>query len=191
LRATGIREPLKFSLHMIPSGIISSSTSILDSFLLKQYCSLEILGIYSIACKIAAIVNVVQNTLKLSFGPFFMKHIFEQNGQAIIYRMIGFYIFPLFLVGLLLSIFTDKIIYLIHQPAYFSVIEYVPYLVFIFLASSLNVFYANGIILSKRTYLLVIPASLQLVMLLSGILLIPLYQIYGVIAAKALSVLAL
>lgn len=190
LRNAFIKESLCFSVPMIPSALISAGTSILDRFILKQFCSLEILGIYSLAMKFASLITVVQNSLKLSYGPFFMKNIHKENGQDVIYRMAGFYIYPLFFSGLFLSLFVDKIIILISQPLYFSIIEYVPYLVVITIVGALNVFYANGIILSNKTHLLIIPALVQFVTIFTGVILIPSFQIYGIIIAKAISIIS-
>jgi O-antigen/teichoic acid export membrane protein len=184
----GIKDALRFAVPMIPSALLTSFTSILDKLILKQFCSLQTLGIYSIALKFASIIIVVQNSLKLSYGPFFMKNVLTENGQNVIYRMTGFYIFPLFFTGLSLSVFIDKVVYIIGQPSYYPVIEYVPYLAVVILIGCMNVFYANGILLSNRTYLLVYPALLQLVTLLTGVYLIPRYEILGIITAKFLSV---
>jgi len=184
----GIKDALRFSVPMIPSACLSSFTSILDRLILQHFCSLQVLGIYAIALKFTSIIGVVQNSLKLSYGPFFMKNVLTENGRQAIYRMTGFYIFPLFLAGLSLSVFIDKAIYLIGQPSYYPVIEFVPYLVIVTLIGCLNVFYANGIILSNRTHLLIFPALLQLCFLFIGMVLIPRLEIFGAIIAKFLSI---
>lgn len=183
-----LKKSLMYSLPVIPATLLGSANIILDRLLLNQFCTLETLGIYSIAFKFASVVTVVHATLKMSYQPFFMKNIYHENGEDIIYRMTGVYIFPLFLAGLVVSIFSEKLILIFNQPSYFRVINFVPYMVAIALISSLNIYYANGISLSKKTHLMIIPAAVQVIlMLVAGYMLIPSFQVYGVIAAKILS----
>lgn len=187
-----VKESLKFSVNIIPSSIISVFSTIMDRFLLQQFVSLHDLGIYSICLKFASLISQLHNALKLSFAPFVYKTLSEnrERGKQIVSNMLRVYILPLFIIVLLLLLFTEDFVLWMNKESYFSVIEYVPFSAFSVLISSLYVYLAPGIILSKKTKLLFVPAIIQLVVLtVAGYLLLPNYQIYGILYSKLISAL--
>ncbi|MFH0919373.1 MAG: lipopolysaccharide biosynthesis protein, partial [Fibrobacterota bacterium] len=182
-------ESLHFSLPQIPAALLSSASAILDRTLLQRFVSLDVLGIYSLAMKFAALISVLHYTLKLSFVPFVCRSVAKDGpGKALITQMTKYYIFVLFLGGTVISLFIGPFVAIINRPAYFPVVGIVPPLVAVVLFNSLYAYYCLGFFLSKRTGLQVIPAVIQLFCIVGlGFTLVQYFAMPGMILAKALA----
>jgi O-antigen/teichoic acid export membrane protein len=107
IKLADLREPLSFSIPMIPSILVGNITGQVDRFLLLHYVDLNTLGIYSVSLKFTGLVNQLHSALKLSYGPFAYKTLIEvkDNGMTILSKMTTFYLFPLFILVFATSIF--------------------------------------------------------------------------------------
>jgi O-antigen/teichoic acid export membrane protein len=186
-RFADLHEPLVFSLPMIPSTLIGNITGQVDRFLLQHYVDLNTLGIYSVSLRFAGLVNQLHAALKLSYGPFAYKTLIEakDTGKIILSKMTTFYLFPLFVLVFATSIFIDDFIILTNQQTYKQIIDVVPFLAYITLISCLYIYIAPGIVLSKRTKLLIVPVLGHLIILIViGLLLLPYFGIFGLLITK-------
>lgn len=180
-------EQLKYSLPLIPSNIFGYFSAYIDRILLQQYSNLTTLGIYSVSMKFAGLISQLHGAIKLSYVPFLFQALEEKSKHTIITieKIKEVYIFALFFVGLCICLLISEYVYLTNQPSYLPTISIVPYLVFISIISSLYLYYAPGILLSKKTGYLIIPNLLQvLVFVIVGFFTISLFQLYGIIASK-------
>jgi|WetSurMetagenome_2_1015567.scaffolds.fasta_scaffold41184_2 O-antigen/teichoic acid export membrane protein len=188
-----LAESLKFSLPLIPSQMLGSFTVLLDRYLLQRFVNVESLGIYSICLKFTNLIGVLHSSLKMSYVPFAFKTLTSQNteGKLVVSRMIGFYIFPIFFAGAIIALFSGDFIHWVNQPNYFPAIPYISYLVGTAIITALPVYYTLGILMSKKTGLTVFPTAVQLLfMVVTCFLLIPPFQLYGLIISKFISSLA-
>ena len=184
-----LRKMLRFSLPLVLNNFITAISSYLDRFLLQYYISVEALGVYSVGMKFAMIVNQLHKALKLSYGPFVFQYLNKSNGFETIYKLTIFYVLPLFICSTGIILFIDEFVYWVNVQSYLPIIEYMPYLVINVLLGTLVVYYGAGIIMSKRTELLLIPTSIQTItVVILSFLLIPIYGIYGIIMTKFVSV---
>jgi O-antigen/teichoic acid export membrane protein len=186
-----IRESLHFSVPLIPSQVMNAASATLDRVLLKQFGSLELLGIYSISLKFAGIVSAVNEMLKLSYGPFVFKTMGDHGDGAwpIVSKIVPWYLAAILAAGTGVTLFTDEFVALSGSREYAPILNYVPWLVLIAVASSVNIYFAPGANLVKKTKWLIIPSLLQLLVMCGlGPNLIPGYGIPGVVASKAAAV---
>ena len=194
LRSPGLREAVRFALPAIPSNLIGTVGALLDRFLLNYFASLETLGLYSVAMKFVNVISGgVHPSLKMTFGPFMMKELAgdKDAGKATVAAITPFYMLPYFAAGLGLVYFVGPFLHVIDRPAYFPIIEAIPWLVGVAILGSLNFYYTNGMFLANRTGALWMPAAVQLlVLVLACALLIPPFQFAGLIASRYLSVIA-
>lgn len=191
LRLDGLQSAIRFSLHNIPANMIAGVTSITDRFLLQQYGTLNILGIYSVCLKFTNLVLALHNALKLSFVPYMVKAVEEKSEEAgsNLARMRLFYLLPLFIFSMAIAIFIKDFVHVINRPQYFPVIQWVPWLVGPVLISSFTVYFAPGLFLAKKSEKTWIPTSIQLLLVIvSGLLLIPSFQLVGVVISRYISV---
>lgn len=193
LRHAGIRKALRFSLPLIPGAIADGFASVLDRFILQQFASLDVLGIYSVSLKFTNLIGALHNALKMSFAPFIFKSVSEEGRGAAknIGRIRMFYLVPILVTGMAMSVYIGDFVRLVNQPSYSSVAQYVPLLVGPVIISTFNAYFASGLLLAKRTDLLWIPSAIQVVfVLVGGVLLIPTFQLDGVIISRYMSVLS-
>lgn len=186
----GLRKSLEFSLPLIPSSIVSSVSSILDRFLLQQFASLKALGIYAVSLKFTNLIISAHTALKLSYVPFMVESVSKnkQKGSLDLARMSLFYVLPILMLGLTISAYIREFVYFANRAEYFSVLQWVPWLIGPAILKTLNVYFTPGLFLSKRTDLTWIPTTIQLIVVLSGgLLLIPRYQLQGVVIGRYFS----
>lgn len=187
ISSPGLRGALQFALPALPSAVISTVGVTLDRILLAQFASLNTLGIYAVASKFVELIGALHQSLKMTFVPFAMQHVAADaaSGRRLIASVIPFYLIPYLATTLGLVLFISPVVQLIGEPDYFQVVEWVPWLAGAYLISCFAVYFGSGILLANRTDLLTIPAALQLAALaLTGILLIPQFQLAGVVATR-------
>jgi len=180
-----LKDELRFSLPLIPSNVIGAFTNVIDRYFLQHFASIEVLGIYSQAMKFAGIISSFHGALKMSYVPFLVKNIDNKDTLNVV---VNYYFATLLLLGFIISIFIDDFVSLINNPLYFDVIDYVPFLIFAQLISSIGVYYTPGIFLSKRTELNIILRSIDFVLIvIAGYFLISSMQGDGIIILRLLS----
>jgi O-antigen/teichoic acid export membrane protein len=194
IRLDGLTSAIKFSLHNIPASFISGVTSLVDRFLLQRFASLNVLGIYSVSLKFTNLVLSFHNALKLSYVPYMVKAVAENRteGVANIARMRLFYMLPIFVLCMAISIFIKDFVYYVNRSEYFPVIQWVPWLIGPVLMSTFTIYLAPGLFLAKRTDKVWIPTAIQLLVVsIGGLLLIPSFQLVGVVISRYISVITL
>ena len=190
----GLRESLRFSLPSIPTSILSAITQVLDRFLLQQFASLEVLGVYAVSLKFTNLLVYLHNALKLSYVPFMVKSISDdcKSGVQMLMRVRLLYLFPLFVTGLTVAVFVRDFVQLSGRSEYSQVAAWVPWLVGPALISTLTIYLAPGLFLAKRTDLTWIPQNVQLsAVVVAGFALIPRFQLTGVVISRYFSTVSL
>lgn len=190
----GLRGALRFALPAVPSALISTVGVTLDRILLAQFATLHTLGIYAVAMKFVELVGALHQSLKMTFVPFTMQQVAAdvERGRRLVGSVIPYYLIPYLAVTLGLVLFIGPVVHLIGQPAYFPVVEWVPWLAGAHLIGCLYVYYGNGMLLANRTDLLAIPAAAQVAAItFTGLLLVPQFQLAGVVATRYAGALVL
>jgi O-antigen/teichoic acid export membrane protein len=187
LTSPGLRGALRFALPAMPSATISTVGVTLDRILLAQFATLQTLGIYAVAMRFVELIGALHQSLKMTFVPFTMQHVAEdvERGRRLVGAVIPFYLIPYLAATLGLVLFIGPVVRIIDQPEYFPVVEWVPWLAGAYLIACLFVYFGNGMLLANRTDLLTIPAAAQLaVMTVTAFLLIPQFQLTGVVVTR-------
>lgn len=182
-------DTIVFSINYIPSAILNGASSKVDMYILQRYSDLNILGIYSIGLQFANLIAKLNQALKLSWGPFMYELVLNKKeiGKNIAAKMSAYYILILFIGCISVSLFVDDFVLFTENVKYLPIVDIVPYLVFIIFLGSLNVYVAPGIVMSKKTKLLIYPNIAYFIIILGfGFLLISNYQINGIIFSRFL-----
>lgn len=187
LERSGLRESLRFALPSVPTSMINAATQVLDRFLLQRFGSLEAVGVYAVSLRFTNLILYLHNALKLSYMPFLLKAVAADRTEGIrtLVRARQFYLLPLCIAALGLSIFIGDFVRLAGSAEYFQVANWVPWFTGAVLVSTLSVYFAPGLFLAKRSDLTWIPQLAQLaVVAAAGVLLIPRFQLSGVVASR-------
>jgi O-antigen/teichoic acid export membrane protein len=191
LRAPGLLDAVRFAVPAIPSQLVNAAGATIDRLLLGSLTDLRTLGIYGLALRFAEVVGTLHSSLKMTFGPTMMKGMVEgaSRGSEILRSITPYYMIPYFVLALAISLFIGPLLSIIGQAEYFEVAVIVPWLTGIQVLSCLSFYYSNGLFLGKRTELLIVPAVVQVVVLVAAsVLLIVPFQTPGIIASRYLSV---
>jgi O-antigen/teichoic acid export membrane protein len=129
----------------------------------------------------------------MSYVPFLASAAAKgrEFAQSMISRMALMYLAPLALLGLVLGVFTKDFVLFVGRPQYFPVVDWVPLLVVPSLLNTLPVLFAPGLFIAKRSDLMWIRSAVQLgACAAAAILLIPRFQLGGVVAARYVTAIA-
>ena len=187
IASPGLIGALRLAVPALPSAAISTIGVTLDRVMLAQFATLHALGIYAVAMKFVELIGALHQSLKMNFVPFTMQHVAAdtQRGRELVGLALPFYLIPYLAATLGLVLFIGPVVRIINQPEYFPVVEWVPWLAGAYVIGCLYVYFGNGMLLANRTDLLTIPAAAQLgAMTVTGLLLIPEFQLAGVVVTR-------
>jgi O-antigen/teichoic acid export membrane protein len=175
---------------LLPAGLATWALLYGDRLFLTRAVSLEAIGVYAIATKLAALLNLAIEPFKAAWGPLALD-IREQADAAGDYaRVLTLYSIGAFGLALALSLFAHEILLLVTTPAYTGGADYVWLLVFAPLAGGLTAVVGVGLYLAQRLAPLAwagIVAALANTAL--NVLLIPRYGVLGAAVATTFGAL--
>jgi O-antigen/teichoic acid export membrane protein len=187
LNSPGLPEAVRFAIPAVPSQLIAGVGLTLDRLLLGSLTNLQTLGVYAVALRFAEVIGSLHSSFKMTFGPMMMKNITlgGRRGMELVVAVTPYYLIPYFAAGVGLTLFIGPLVEFIGRVEYAGVVQIVPWLAGIQILSSLYFYYCNGLFLGRRTSLLAIPATFQLVVLtVATLTLIGPLQTSGVILSR-------
>lgn len=115
-----VKEMLKYSTPLIPVQISAFVLNFSNRFYLQEYTTLESVGIYSLAYKIASVLLLFAIEPLRGFTPYiFSLADSPQKCKRILADCLRYYIFVIYIVTILISMFSKEIILLIANKNYF------------------------------------------------------------------------
>jgi O-antigen/teichoic acid export membrane protein len=135
------KKIFKFVLTLAPNSLQSILVSKIGILFLQFFFTKEILGIYSVGFQVAYSVMILIITLDMSWSPYFFKQLSDKSNNKIttvrlLYAHIG-----IVLAGVIfVNVFAEFIIKLMTSKAYYSAVEFIPWLTFGFLFNAVVVF---------------------------------------------------
>lgn len=184
---------LKYSIPLIPSAIIAVFNSLIERFAIQYFLSMELLGIYSICQRFLSLINLLHTSLKNSYVPSMMKIAkdIEKDVNTVSkkLRSLGLlYMMPVILASIMIGVFIKDLLVIINNQNYFSIHYYLPYMVIPSLLQNINLYTSPGIIIKKKTNLILLPTFLNLAFsMLGAFVLIKFFDLYGLIVSQFLS----
>lgn len=171
--------------------IAAIALTISDRLIIKYYGEFADVGIYSMAYKIGSIANLlVIGSFTLGFLPIAFKKFTDPNFSRFFSKMFTYFIGLIVLLTLGVSIFSKEIIKLISSdaPEYWFAVVLVPFIAFSFIFKALQFYMAFVFYLTKKTkYDALITGIGAAITIAINFLLIPLWGMYGAIAATSIS----
>ena len=184
---TQLKDMLKFSAPLVPSGIAVFINNYTDRLMINHYLSLDAVGIYGVAFRLAGVVSLVVWGFQGALTPLVYAHYQEPETPRHLAQIFRFFTVFATLIFLFLSLFARELLSLITTPAYYPAAQLIIFLVPAILFSTMYIF-APGIAIAKKTYVIlwvnVLGAASNI---LFCWLLIPLYGIIGAAVATLMS----
>ncbi len=185
-----LTEMLKFSLPLVPSGILLLGGQQIPKLILSKYGGLEDVGIFGLATQIAGFAGLAVLGVQTAITPSILV-----NHQAPETRIMLGNIFEKFsIIALIfcafLSVFARELVTLFSASDYAEAASFVPYLAFALVLNSLYIFFPGKIINGKSTAQLVASGGSFLVAAVAGFFLVKIDGIRGAALSSLLSAMA-
>lgn len=182
-----LREMLAFSAPLVPSGIAVFVSQYIDRIMINHYLSLNDVGIFGIAFRVASIAGLAMVGFQSALTPLIYAHYRDPETPPQLAKIFRFFVAFALMLFLMVSLFAREIVALMTVEAYFGAAEIVILLVPAILLSNMYIF-APGTAIEKKTHLIlwINVGGAILNVFLNG-LLIPYYGIEGASAAKLVS----
>ncbi len=113
-----IKKYLSFSIPLLPAVLIGWGVNHINRFLMLGYISLSDIGLYAIALKIASMLKLVEDAIRMTWGPFLFENLSKSNHKLIFRSALNNAILLAFLLVCLLSLFTKEIYLLFIDKKY-------------------------------------------------------------------------
>ncbi|AMW32008.1 Membrane protein involved in the export of O-antigen and teichoic acid [Fervidobacterium changbaicum] len=185
---TEVKKILAFGVPLVPTFLVSWVYTSIDRISLRQYGTLEEIGLYSAAYRIVTAINIIQG----GFSSFWISTAYKEyekdknNTQFFkkAHDMVGL---VLFIVAFLVLGFKD-VIFLIFSKSYRVSANIAPFLILMPILYSLSETTVGGINFTKKTYwhfvILIVCAATNF---LGNSMLVPLYGAKGAAVSTGLS----
>jgi O-antigen/teichoic acid export membrane protein len=187
LAVRNVLPEIKYVLPIIPAVLLQSFATVADRYVLQMFASVETLGIYAVSLKFCGLITGLHEALKLSYGPRLMKLVAEDQEEAkqFITSVVPRYVLPLFAMAGAVSVLIRPFVLQVGRREYESVVDVVPPLMLASVIGVLNIYYSPGMLIAKRTSLLVVPSAVALVTnVLGGALLTNYFQLPGLLCSR-------
>ena len=174
-----MQEMLMFSAPLVPSGLGIMLTTYVDRYAIVRLLSLEELGFYGVAFRLASIVGVALAGVVSAVAPLMYQHHHDPGTPAQVARMFQWFLALALPLVLFLALFAPELVRLV-APA-----EYVPatHVVFVLSAAILTAScynFAPGLWIAKRTgWVALIGVSSGAINLALNLMLIPRLGLIG------------
>ena len=182
-------ETLRYSLPLVPGGLVEAVTSVADRFLLEKYVSLGQLGLYAVADSVAYVVRMFNQALKTAWHPFEMRTASERKADApqVIGRMATFFTVAMFITAVAVAVLVRDVVVIINVDKYKPVVDLVPLLVAAYVILGMGALIGGGLVVSGRTEYAWIGSLANLVVLVTvNLVLTPRMGLHGAILASGL-----
>jgi O-antigen/teichoic acid export membrane protein len=191
LRPSLVKPMLKYSLPMAFMGIVAAVVTNVDRFLLKEFLSLDAVGIYALSMKFALLLTfLVSEPFNRAYGPFRFSIIDQPDAEGIQRLVVHYLVAGATFVALAIAMFMPEALYFMAAPAYQGAYRYAPILLLAMVVLTVAYCFETGILYRKKTkYLLYVSLANLAVKTTLNVFLIWFLGIYG--AALAFLVAAL
>lgn len=183
-----LRSMLPIAGLFFASSLVALLATTMERYLLARLVSVEQMGIYAVATRLASYLSLVLGTASLAWGPLALKIYHENDAFEATYRKgLTYYLVGASALGLALTAFAPEIVRVLTVRAYQGAVLAVGGVAIAAVAGSVPMITAVGLILKKRSGVICAIASLALAVNVAiSLLLIPRIGILGAALATAM-----
>jgi len=180
-----------YGFPLIFSTVSMMILTLSDRYLLKELADYSSVGIYSLAYKLAGVINIfVIQSFQLGFLPIAYKMFEKEGAKEFFAKVLTYLVFMLFVIAILVSFFSKEVI-MIFAPSnkdYWIAYTVVPLLSLTFVLKGMNYMFSLGLHYVKKTkYNAYIVSVIALLNIGMNIVLIPEIGMYGAAITTILS----
>ena len=187
-------EMIKYSIPLIFTSISVLLLSFGDRFIIKYYLPYSEVGIYSLAYKLAGVINVfVIQSFALGYLPIAYKMLNDPAAKTFYRKIFRYYSFVLIFTTLAISLFAREVLEIIaRNEEYWIAGAIVPVLAITFVFKGIQYIFALGFHYVKQTkYNAYIVLSGVVINIMLNFLLIPVWGLWGAAITTLFSTLVI
>lgn len=182
-----LKEMLVYSAPLVPSGIAVFFTNYLDRIMINGYLSIEEVGLYGIAFRLAGLTSLLLIGIRSALMPLIFKNYEKEQTKRDIEILFRYFSVSSLLFFATLSLFSKEILQFFTTEAYHESYCYVPILILGILFSQSYIFMPGATIAKRTKYFLYINLSAAALNIGLNLILIPSFGLYGVAIATMTS----
>jgi O-antigen/teichoic acid export membrane protein len=141
---------LQFGLPLVPATTLTWALSSIDKIGLKEWSTLDQLGLYSAAFKVASLLGVLQTIFTTAWIPVAYKW-YENNENTNKFTQVNNFVLAIFCIVFCLIVFFRNVIIMILGPEYRHISLTMLYLLFVPFIYTLSSAVTVGIDFKKKT----------------------------------------
>jgi O-antigen/teichoic acid export membrane protein len=185
--AAKLKEMLRFSIPLVPSGIGVFIALFIDRIAIKQLMSIADVGVFGVGYRLTSPMSLLMVGFQGALTPLVYTYYQVATTPAEIARIFRYFVALALLGWLGLSLFAGKILQIFATPAYYEAANVVPLLAAATLLSNMYIF-VPGLTLAKKTkHIALINLSAATLNTVLNFTLIPIWGLVGAAMATCLS----
>lgn len=166
-----LREMLRFSLPLVPAGLLLLGGQQVPKFILSMYGSLEDVGIYGLAYQIAGFSALAVLGVQTAITPSVLTNHEAPETPGMLGKLFENFSIVALLFCAFLTVFASELVMIFSVPSYGRAANFVPVLAFGIALNNLYIFFPGKIIKGKSVSQLIASAGAFLVAIVTGLLL--------------------
>lgn len=189
LRWSGLREPLRYALPLVPASVVEGLSTTMDRLVLDKFVGLAQIGLYNLGNQFGAALNMFNQVLKSAWVPFVFRTVSERSdGPAVLGKFSVYYVAALCVPALAIGLLSGDYIRVAADVRYHGVYDFVPAFVLLYLIQGVGTALGRGMDIAKKTsWALVVPTVSVIVGIVSLSMLVPAFGVWGAVSAALIT----
>lgn len=146
-----LREMLLLGLPVVPANVAGWVVAYASRYFLLYLISLNEVGLFSVAGKLASLVALILAAFQTAWGPFSLSIAREEDAKQTYAKVLTYYLTGTSALALGLSLFAREILIVFTRPDYVAAYRIVGLLAFGLVANGVYYIVAVGVNIAKKT----------------------------------------
>ena len=144
-----LRQMLKFSLPLVPAGLLLIAGQHVAKFILGIYGNLEDVGIFGLAYQIAGFSGLAILGVQTAITPSILANHHQNETPKMLGRLFDIFTIVSLIFCSFLSVFSHELVLIFSTPSYIRAANLVPFFAFAIALNGLYIFFPGKIIKGK------------------------------------------
>lgn len=155
-------ESLKYSIPLIPHNLSAQITQLISKVFIQTNRSYSELGIFNLASQFGMISDLVQSSVSMAIQPWFYSLLKKRDTgwKKDLNKLIKILLVGYFFVFSGLCIFSQEVIFIVANEAYYSAWKVIPYIILTYVLKVPYYFYINTLFYYKKAAKFIFIATL-------------------------------
>lgn len=184
---TKLRQMLKYSLPLVPAGLLLMGGQQFPKFILSSFGSLADVGIYGLAYQIAGFSGLAVLGVQTAITPSILANHEKKETPQMLGDLFEGFVVVAFIFCASLSVFAHELVLVFSSPNYAGAAKLVPILAFSIVLNAFYIFFPGKFIRGKSKSQLIPSIACFTVAIVAGIVLVKTDGVQGAAIATLLS----